>query len=389
MQIDSIQMTEGAKASNLTLSSGVNYPTNPTLAELFFKTDTQKLSVHDGTQWRTIIDSIGDLASVSSIAISSDITTVDNIQFDTGVLTKLTTVGSMSWNDIDGCLDVVMKGGNVTLQVGQEQLQRMVNKAGIDVSDMQVVYLLGSTGSRVTFDLASSSSEALSKNTFGVATEHIIKNEEGFVTTDGLVRGLNTSAWAEGDILFLGSTPGSLTNVEPVYPNHRVQIGIVVRSHPNQGSIYVNPINGYELNELHDILFSTLVNGNFLYFDGSKWINSSDVLSQGKLGYGAGAGSIVTQIGNRGSSVILNKLTGQITLVEAAMSANSTATFVLNNSLITSADTVQISIVGGTGIYFASNRVSTGTCEISLFVLNTTPSEVISLNFTVLKGQTA
>jgi hypothetical protein len=42
-------------------------------------------------------------------------------------------VGIMRWNDSDGTVDLGLKGGNVTLQVGQEQVLRVVNKTATNV----------------------------------------------------------------------------------------------------------------------------------------------------------------------------------------------------------------------------------------------------------------
>jgi hypothetical protein len=42
--------------------------------------------------------------------------------------TQIAGVAKLRWNDSDGTLDLGMKGGNVTLQIGQEQLLRVVNK---------------------------------------------------------------------------------------------------------------------------------------------------------------------------------------------------------------------------------------------------------------------
>lgn len=212
--------------------------------------------------------------SVPNLNITSNLTSVDNIQFNVSPAAKLTTPGSLSWNDVDGCLDIVMKGGNVTLQVGQESVQRMVNKSGVSVTDGQAVYVFGAQGNRVSFKLANANSEATSKATLGIVTEPISNNQEGFVTTEGLVRGLDTSAWAEGDVVYLAASDGGLTNVPQTWPNHNVIIGYVVRSHAVVGSIYVKVNNGYEIEELHNVLFTSLATNDLLKFDGSKWVNA-------------------------------------------------------------------------------------------------------------------
>ena len=52
------------------------------------------------------------------------------------------------------------------------------------------------------------------------------------------------------------------------------------------------------------------------------------------LGYGAGAGGTVTQATSKSTAVTLNKPTGKITMNNAALAANTTVQFNLNNNLI-------------------------------------------------------
>jgi hypothetical protein len=49
-----IDLEEGSSIGNLTVDTGVAYPSDPTAGELFFRTDTDTLAVHDGTSWTAI-----------------------------------------------------------------------------------------------------------------------------------------------------------------------------------------------------------------------------------------------------------------------------------------------------------------------------------------------
>jgi len=173
-------------------------------------------------------------------------------------------VAVMRWNDTDGTLDLGLKGGNVTLQLGQEQVVRVVNKTATNVNlleaNYQAVRVTGAQGQRLKVDLAQATNDTLSAETIGLVTETINNNQEGFVTTSGLVRGINTTGslqgetWADGNILYLSpTTAGRITNIKPTAPNHIVIIGYVVYAHNTQGTIYVKVDNGYELEELHNV----------------------------------------------------------------------------------------------------------------------------------------
>jgi hypothetical protein len=185
------------------------------------------------------------------------------IEFDQSP-TGTSGVAVMRWNDTDGTLDLGLKGGNVTLQVGQEQIVRVVNKTATNVNlleaNYQAVRVTGAQGQRLKVDLALATNDVLSAETIGLVTETINNNQEGFITTSGLVRGINTTGslqgetWADGNILYLSpTTAGNITNIKPTAPNHIVIIGYVVSANITQGSIYVKVDNGYELEELHNV----------------------------------------------------------------------------------------------------------------------------------------
>lgn len=185
------------------------------------------------------------------------------VEFDT-TPTGTAGVGVMRWNDSDGTLDLGLKGGNVTLQLGQEQLVRAVNKTSTNItlleSNYQAVRVTGAQGQRLKVDLALATNDLLSAETIGLVTETIANNQEGFITISGLVRNINTTGslqgetWNDGDILYLSpTTAGKITNIKPTAPNHLVIIGYVVYAHSNNGSIFVKVDNGYELEELHNV----------------------------------------------------------------------------------------------------------------------------------------
>lgn len=187
-------------------------------------------------------------------------------------------VAVMRWNDTDGTIDLGLKGGNVTLQVGQEQVLRVVNKTATNVNlleaNYQAVRVTGAQGQRLKVDLAQATTDALSAETIGLVTETINNNQEGFITTSGIVRNINTTGslqsetWADGDIVYLSpTTAGRITNIKPSAPNHLIIIGYVISAHATQGSIFVKVDNGYELDELHNVAISTPLNNQSLVYE--------------------------------------------------------------------------------------------------------------------------
>jgi hypothetical protein len=183
------------------------------------------------------------------------------VQLDTTPTYPTSAIGKFVWNSTDGTANLGLMGGNVTLQLGQEEVVRVVNKSGGNLTEAgyQAVRVLGAQGQRLSVALAQGDNDANSQDTLGLVTENIANNQEGFVTASGLVRGINTTGnlqgetWAEGDPLYLSpTTAGRITNVLPTAPQHTVRMGYVIVSNANNGSIFVKVDNGYELGELHN-----------------------------------------------------------------------------------------------------------------------------------------
>ena len=218
-----------------------------------------------------------------------------NIEFDLTPTAAPTTVGSMSWNDQAGTVDLKLKGGAVTLQIGQETVARVVNKTATNINlleaNYQVVRITGAQGGRPKVDLALADNDLNSATTLGLVTETILNNEEGFITTSGQVQQINTTGslqgetWADGDIIYLsGTVAGRLTNIKPAAPIHTVIMGIVEYSHITQGKIFVKVDNGYELEELHNVSVIAPNNNEVLTYDTASLLWKPKTVSTA-LGY--------------------------------------------------------------------------------------------------------
>ena len=205
-----------------------------------------------------------------------DVVNVEGIQFDT--TTALANVeGLLTWNDGEGTLNLGLRDGNVTLQLGQEMVVLVKNDTALPITDGQVVYISGAAGQRPTVQLASATSEGTSSKTIGVATQTIAAGDEGYVTTSGIVNGLNTIAFLPGVGVWLSTTAGQFTTTRPTAPNHGVFVGWVVRQHAVTGSLLVHVQNGLELDELHNVSIQEVAGGDLLQYNGTTlvWENKN------------------------------------------------------------------------------------------------------------------
>lgn len=111
------------------------------------------------------------------------------------------------------------------------------------------------------------------------------------------------------------------------------------------------------------------------------------------MGYTTGSGGTVTQATSKTTGVTLNKVSGQITMNNAALGAGSEATFTVTNSTVATADVpFVVHCSGGTaGAYGVfANSVAAGSFAITVTNLSGgSLSEAIVLQYVVFKGATA
>jgi len=182
-------------------------------------------------------------------------------------------VGEVEYNDSQGSLIQGLKGGNVTNVIGQQLHQRVSNVTGSTLSKGTAVYLSGSQGNRITAAKALATSDPTSANTFGIVAESIADNASGYVITEGLITGINTSGLTEDSAVYLSPTvAGGLTSTKPQAPNHGVYIGVCVKTNAGSGELFVKIKNGLELDELHDVLITSPASNASLYYKSSEGI---------------------------------------------------------------------------------------------------------------------
>ena len=186
-------------------------------------------------------------------------TNIDKLSFDTIPTATTLATGEMRWNESEVCMDIGEPNGGA-LQVGQEFRLYAKNVEGFQISEGQIVYVFGASGTNVEVKLADASDYSKSTCTIAVATENVAINGNGRFTTMGFVRALNTDGWTEGQFVYLSATPGMMTNIAPSYPNNKIKIGVVTRENNVNGEIYVRIIP--EVRKFGDI-----INGNYSGFE--------------------------------------------------------------------------------------------------------------------------
>ncbi len=220
---------------------------------------------------------IGGNTSVSG-NLSAWTADINYIDFNSTIAAPTYQEGRLFYDNVDHTLSLYVDNPNVTLNIGQELWVLGVNKTGSIIPNATVVYLSGAQGNRPKMWPALADSDLGSADTIGLTTHEVAINQEGYITTEGIVSNVNTSSFVEGQVLYLSPTiPGGITNVKPVAPQHLVKIGYALNA-TNNGKIFVTIDNGYEIDELHNVKVTNVQNSDILKYNSlsSIWVNGSE-----------------------------------------------------------------------------------------------------------------
>jgi len=321
------------------------------------------------------VDAQGRLTNASNVAIAFPSSlgniSVDSIDFNTAANITITE-SLLTWDSGKGTLAFGVEGG-LPLSIGTENLVRVYNNTGTAITKGQVVSVTGGQGQTPTVGLSDATSEALSRDTLGIAQEAIPDADTGFVCTFGTVTSINTYGTTAGDPIYLSNVAGQFSSTQPQAPDNIVSLGWVVRvsntPSSTDGQIFVTVNNGWELDELHNVRIISPSNNEVLVYStpSNLWVN----LSQANLTAGTGL---------TGGGQLLANSNVTIALANTAVSpaaygnANTIATFTVDQQgRLTSATNVSVQIVNSqvTGLGTMSTQdannvaITGGTVSVS------------------------
>jgi len=223
--------------------------------------------------------------------ISGSINNVDYIDFATGSVIGTNAPawkqGRLFYDSGSGALAMYNWEQDVTLNIGQEQWLRARNQTGVTITNGSVVRLSSAIGDRPTVVLAQATDQSNAFSTgneiMGMATHDIEHGTDGFITTFGIVNGVNTSAFTAGDLLWVSQSAGQFTNTPPAAPIDKTFVGIVTRANPSNGSIFMTPSTPIHFHDISSVSASTYQQGDlWMYRSGSAglsnaWINTKQL----------------------------------------------------------------------------------------------------------------
>lgn len=158
-----------------------------------------------------------------------------NLSTDTSLIAS---VGQMTWNPDERTVNIGLDN-NVVLQTGQEMLALVRNGTASVIANGTVVMMTGSIGNSGRLVVAPYDGVADASLILGITTEPIAAGADGFVTSYGKVRGIDTSMWADGNVLYVNGSGLSTAPTNTL----SMKIAAVVHAHTN-GTLMVR-VDGY------------------------------------------------------------------------------------------------------------------------------------------------
>jgi hypothetical protein len=225
------------------------------------------------------------LGTAATTDASAYATAAQGAKADTAVQTIASADGSVTITGttaIDLSVPVTAATNSVLLPVR--------NTTGATLTKGTAVYISGATGQLSTVSKAIATSDPTSAQTLGLVTANISNNANGNVTLIGTISNINTSAYTDGEQLYLSpTTAGTLTATKPYAPQHLVYMAVVEHAHPTQGKLFVKVQNGYEMDELHNVSAQSPANNDGLFYNTSTslWEKKSIVTALGYTPYNA------------------------------------------------------------------------------------------------------
>jgi hypothetical protein len=247
--------------------------------------------------------------------------------------------GRLFYNDSDDTLNIVHQSG-VLQRIGNDfYIPLTINDSGVQINAGEFVMVTGVPGNSDRMSIAKAVTDGTVNPMFmvGVAAVNIPNNSEiGKITTNGLIRNVNTNAWTKGTVLYPNpAVAGGFTSAVPTAPAIKTPIAIVIRQGINNGILYVRMTNGSRLGETDsNVEFVSIADKQLIAYNGtnSRWENTTNLswdFANARLGIGNTAptekldvtGNIKSSGSITGSTLVSSVATGTAPLTVTSTTA--------------------------------------------------------------------
>lgn len=187
-------------------------------------------------------------------------------------LTTNLQLGELAINTYDGKLFLKRSNGinEYIVEVGGNVGFEVKNQTGSTIPRGTVVRFAGTLGASGKLLVApfQANNTYDSDYVMGVAEHDIANGGEGFVVDHGKIYGVNTSAWAQGTILYASAaTAGALTSTQPAAPNNKITVAAVIYSDAANGILEIRVTPGSQLGRDELVELTNLQDNDILEYN--------------------------------------------------------------------------------------------------------------------------
>jgi hypothetical protein len=199
-----------------------------------------------------------------------------HLKLKTDLATIPTDQGSIYWDEDEETIAVILNGS--TTKVGEDIFFQVKNQSGATIPKGTAVRFDGVVGASGRINIVPFLANGSNPSIYflGVTYESIADGADGKALFNGKIRGVNTSAFAVGDILYASPTvAGGFTTTKPVAPNNIISVAAVLSSGAN-GILLIRPQIGSNINNDEGVKITTPTTGDILQLQASGlWENKS------------------------------------------------------------------------------------------------------------------
>jgi hypothetical protein len=199
------------------------------------------------------------------------------VRFNTSVVSVPNEQGLMYWDGDDETIAVILNG--YIMKIGEDQFYPVKNQTGSSIAKGTAVRFAGTVGASGRLLIAPFIADGSVSSSFfmGVTAEAIADGADGKVLYFGRIRGINTNAFNEGDVLYASTTvAGGFQTAVPVAPNNIVQVAAVINKSINQGVIFIRPSFGSNINQDEGVKIVSPTTGQLLQLQANGlWENKT------------------------------------------------------------------------------------------------------------------
>jgi hypothetical protein len=199
-----------------------------------------------------------------------------HLKLKTDLATIPTDQGSMYWDEDEETIAVILNGS--TTKVGEDIFFQVKNQSGATIPKGTAVRFDGVVGASGRINIVPFLANGSNPSIYflGVTYESIANGADGKALFNGKIRGVNTSSFAVGDILYASPTvAGGFTTTKPIAPNNIISVAAVLSSGAN-GILLIRPQIGSNINNDEGVKITTPTTGDILQLQASGlWENKS------------------------------------------------------------------------------------------------------------------